>query len=524
MTYRKMKKFRQNVIHNFDLSVIIPFYKRLDVFKKVLPVNAQYFQRNGIEVIISLDSPDEELELIKLIKEYPFINWKIIVNDIAHDPRNPAPVLNVAIRHATKKYILVSDPEVEFYTDVILQLRDLLENYPHHYATGTVAFIEEDDILTVDYIERLWFLNYGSIMVRKEYLEKIRGYDETFSVWGGEDDNIRKRLDLINIKKLHVPAAKSLHREKKLRLKERLDKTHNFSPKALKAIYYPNEPITNSDDWGGEFGRLSYNSKNNKYAKELCTNYLKSFARYNIVNASIFETKYRRLVLAQSYNEMYFLKGFLDDMAKYFDGIILLDDGSIDGTYDQATHDKLLLKVQKERIEFNDLENRNILLNIASFFKTEWLCFMDIDERFDERYSNLEEITQNQAENVISFYFVNIWDDVNYFNSSFPNTNNGLFMRARLFRNIGRTQINTTQKKLHFAATPLKEKGLEARILVKHYGHLTKEMRLKKYNFYKAEDTNCDQFDYDYLFKESSELNNINNLSLQILPKHELYT
>ncbi len=513
-TNREAQKFINRTYHNFDLSIVMPFYKRLEIFKKVLPVNAPYLQRNGIEVIIALDSPEEEAGLIELIKTHPFINWKVIVNDNVHDSRNPAPVLNVAIRHATKKYVLVSDPEVEFYADVIQLLRDQLENYPRHYATGTVAFVEEKDVMTRERIGKLWFLNYGSIMVRREHLEEIRGYDENFTIWGGEDDNIRKRLDLIGVKGLHVSEAKSLHREKKLRLNDRLNRTRLFPPKALKKMYYPNDAITNKEDWGLEFNRLSYDWQNNDYAEKLCVNYMNSFRNYHISNPSIFKTKYRKLILAQSYNEIEFLTEFLDDMSKYFDGVILLDDGSSDGTYEQALHDKLLIKAQKERNGFNDLENRNILLNIASFFKTDWLCFMDIDERFDERYANLEEIIQGHSENTIWFYFVNVWDSIDLFNVNFPDTNNGLFIRARMFKNIGRTQIITTQKKLHFAASPLKGKGLNAPIMVKHLGHITKERRLKKYNFYKKEDIHNDYPDYEYLLNESSELKNVSEVTL----------
>ena len=141
-TYREIRKFNQSVIHNFEVSVVMPFYHKLEVFKKVLPKNAPYLQRNGIEVIIVMDGSTEEEGLIELIKQYPFMNWKVILNEKEHESRNPAPVLNVGIRHATKKYLLVSGPEVEFYTDVILELRNMLEHYPGHYATGTVAFIE----------------------------------------------------------------------------------------------------------------------------------------------------------------------------------------------------------------------------------------------------------------------------------------------------------------------------------------------------------------------------------------------
>ncbi len=290
-SYRNIRRFNQSVIHNFEVSVVMSFYHKLEAFKKVLPLNAPYLQRNGIEVVIAMDEPTEQEGLINLIKNYPFINWKVIVNEKRHASRNHAPVLNVGIRHATKKYILVSDPEVEFHTDVILQLRELLENYPGHYATGTVAFVEDRTGITAKNRHQLNWMNYGSIMVEKEALEAIGAYDEQFKVWGGEDDNIRRRLDMAGVKQLKVPKAKSLHREEKLHLTERFAKTNNFNTREWQTFFYPKTAKVNSKNWGQEFNKLVYDWQNNPYAEELCRNYLKDFLQYETTMARKFDTQ-----------------------------------------------------------------------------------------------------------------------------------------------------------------------------------------------------------------------------------------
>lgn len=118
-----LSKKKNDDIQDFDTSIILAFYKKMKEFRRVLPLNATYFQRNGIEVVIALDEPTECEELIEFIKKYPGINWRVILNRKYHEWRNPCKALNVAIRHATKKYILVLDPESEFYSDVIYQLR-----------------------------------------------------------------------------------------------------------------------------------------------------------------------------------------------------------------------------------------------------------------------------------------------------------------------------------------------------------------------------------------------------------------
>ena len=81
--------------HNFDLSVVIPFYRKMREFKSVFPKNRKYLERNGIEVVIVLDTPEESQDFIL---QYPFVNWRIVMNDKPHEWRNPAKPLNVGIR------------------------------------------------------------------------------------------------------------------------------------------------------------------------------------------------------------------------------------------------------------------------------------------------------------------------------------------------------------------------------------------------------------------------------------------
>lgn len=61
-------------INNLDVSVVIPFYKKMEAFKTVFPRNRKYFERNGIEVVLVLDCKEEKEELIDYIKTYPFVN------------------------------------------------------------------------------------------------------------------------------------------------------------------------------------------------------------------------------------------------------------------------------------------------------------------------------------------------------------------------------------------------------------------------------------------------------------------
>ena len=60
-------KVKEEFWKNFDVSVVIPFYKKMAEFRRVFPLNRKYFERNGIEVVIVLDTPLESEELLSYI-------------------------------------------------------------------------------------------------------------------------------------------------------------------------------------------------------------------------------------------------------------------------------------------------------------------------------------------------------------------------------------------------------------------------------------------------------------------------
>lgn len=263
---------------NFDLSVVIPFYKKMREFRRVFPLNHKYFQRNGIEVVIVLDTPLEQDELIEFVKDYPFVNWRIVLNDKPHEWRNPAKPLNVGIRHATKKYVMVCSPESEMLTDVIGILRKTFEDYSDfpHYAIGRVCFVN-DEVVTQDNFDVFRPIPFGSIMVEKKYLEQIHGYDETFSKWGGDDNNLRARLDMLGIGELYVNEAMMVHREDGDRVKPRRDIPFEKTPNdVMRHYFFPDTAVVNGDNWGCDFENVIYDWRHNCFSKELLLRYLKN--------------------------------------------------------------------------------------------------------------------------------------------------------------------------------------------------------------------------------------------------------
>lgn len=490
---------------DFDLSIVMPFYKRLDEFKRVFPSKANYYQRNGIEVVIVADEPTEQEGILEYIRTYPFINWKVVVNNEDHAWRNPAKAFNVGIRQATKQYVMIMDPELEFHTDVIYELREKLDSYPEHYAIGQVLFMdiqEEIDRQTLEKHRYEW-IPYGSIMAKKEYFERIGGYSEHYTEWGGEDDHLRKRLELAGIHRLFFPEAKLIHREDySLRTVSRNEQRARIPHEVLSEMLLPTQIKVNDDNWGSDFDTVIYDWKDHPFAKQQCRDYLSTLKEFEISSDQIFEKSYPLIALIPTYNESERITDCLRSVEKYCDGIILLDDDSGDDTFNIAQSEKLLVKAKKIRTEFNDKQNRNMLLDIASFFKAEWFIFIDADERFDDRFVDLREVMKMPDVDTVGVWIANLWDNMETYRTDMEDTHplsqNGLWFRWRMFRHKGRMQINT-RGNLHFKSVPYSGNQFFSKTLILHLGYLNLTDRNSKYEFYIKEDKHILFFYYDIL-------------------------
>lgn len=473
---------------NFDLSIVVPLGDRLESFVESLPLRTAYYERNGIEVVLLVDEDADCRSLLACIRKYPFISWKVVSGSW----QNSAVAYNEGIRQSIKTYMLLMFPESLFQTDVIYELRETLDEYPLHYAVG---------------------FSYGCLMVKKEFLDLVGGYDEQFDVPEGAEENLCRRMELADIHRLYYPSAL-------LQLGEsRLSETWEQSvPEDL--LYEMLLPIES------RVGNLSkpesvkslYDWQEHPCANEQCREYLSTLKRFDILSDGIFEKSYPLIALIPTYNESERITDCLRSVEKYCDGIILLDDDSLDDTYEIAWSDKLLLKAKKVRTEFNDKQNRNMLLDIASFFKAEWFIFIDADERFDDRFVDLQEVMKRDDVDTVGVWIANLWDSMETYRTDMEDTNpysqNGLWFRWRMFRNKGRMQIDINRM-LHFSTVPYRKDGKNciSKSLLLHLGYVDENKRVNKYNFYQIEDC-CKILSYDDVLCDRYLLSNIQNVRL----------
>lgn len=117
------------------------------------------------------------------------------------------------------------------------------------------------------------------------------------------------------------------------------------------------------------------------------------------------------------YNESKNLPKYLKYIEPYVDFIVALDDGSTDNTKTiLRSSDKLKYLIErpkkKEIGDWNEIKNREELLNKAKELGADWAIALDPDERFEESFlKNLRSIVESSDQNtVFGLRFRELWN------------------------------------------------------------------------------------------------------------------
>jgi len=479
------------LLSNFDLSVVIALDKeKLSEFIRLFQVVARYYQRNGIEIILAVDKTIDKDSLLEFVKYFPMIDWKVI----KCDSKNPIQRMNTGIRQSEKKFILLIQSEWVFQSDIIYLLRKDLDFYQKHYAIGQIGNKRQ-----------------GCILAKKEDLKRIKGLDEKITFFTFSFDNLQKRMELDGIQKLYCQDAILLQHDNFPTESIQLEK------KGLSELLLPVKAVANDESWGEDCLNTLFDWRNNPFAAEQCQSYLKELIDFQIPNSNVFNITYKLIALIPTYNESEWIDDCLRSVEKHCDGIIVLDDESTDNTYELIPLEKILLKAKKKRTGFNDKQNRNILLDLAYFFRSEWFIFIDADERFDERFVDLRKIMQKPKIDVVGVWIANLWDSMEKYRTDIPDSlshsQKGLWFRWRMFRNKGRMQF-IIPKSFHFHSVPYIDYDYTTinSTLLLHIGYLSSQKRSSKYDFYQKEDYQNRSY-YSDILKEKVELAPISLIS-----------
>lgn len=485
----------RTIINYYDISVIIIVKNDFVDLKKNLEINHRYFTGNGIEVILVLSETNNEI--LNIPEMYPFINWKI-VSYRCYGPLSSDSQWNHGLKIASNKYALCFDSSIVLPPDIIYRLRYILYHYTTSFAVVSYSKVNEKRKLN----------NVIIIMAETKNFLAIGGYTNK-----DEESNflfLRYKLKLIcKLTEVQINQAINSGRS----INKNKDSNFFYSREFYKHILnYKQDNI--------QQGRLikSRSYFNWKIDRPFCLKelVLNKFLEYEFHPTNNLKKQFDVICLIQIRNEKQYLPSLLLHLEKFCDGIILLDDGSSDSSFEKAQSDKLLLKAKKQySVSFNDLENRNLLLDLAYLFKSKWFFFMDADERFDLRYANIHSLIKQEKFDVIGFKMVNLWDKETQYRVDMPEGKKGVMVRYRMFKNMGYMQIKS-KREIHFRATPFKLNRTIANVLVLHYGLMSSKTRKLKYQRYLVQDQNGlkQSYNYGYLQDRNITLADLSDLIL----------
>ncbi len=196
-------------------------------------------------------------------------------------------------------------------------------------------------------------------------------------------------------------------------------------------------------------------------------------------------------------NEARWIKEVLDSIAGVAQGIVILDDGSTDGTPEICRAHPAVIdyRWQNEPL-FDEVRDKNLLLKMALAQDPDWVLCLDGDEILEN--SAAERIrhairTCPPDVSVLDIEFLYMWDDLRHYRVD------GKYHRLfhhRIFRVEGqdRGRLSFTPSahggNLHCESVPpnIRGRAMEIDVKVKHLGYMYAADRQRKYEWYKRTD------------------------------------
>lgn len=242
------------------ISVVLPAFKRFDLFCRTIQHN-YLFTDPRCEVILVLDEPSELDLYLGLIRGHwhNHIRFKVLVNEEPHKWRPPCKAINVGIRHAEGEYCVVMSPE----SILMLPSGDYMWQKIHQlkwrkfFLTGLVGEVSPDRLhptFTKEYYDEIITGpirdEFGFLLASRYDLVDLGGYDERRVGYGGDDDDIRRRLERHGIKHVNDSQLRVAHF------------SHSHAPRRdgskaepiAEEIVMPNQPV-----FGMDFARVAWN-------------------------------------------------------------------------------------------------------------------------------------------------------------------------------------------------------------------------------------------------------------------------
>ena len=181
-----------------------------------------------------------------------------------------------------------------------------------------------------------------------------------------------------------------------------------------------------------------------------------------------------------------FLKRTLDEFKRLCDDVIICTNNA--GIKEKRLIKEYGFRQYEDNREWGVFQPRikQDLLERIDFLKPDWCIFIDMDEVFDVRFTRkkAEELALKEHDVAYFFWFLELWDRTDQYSEDCN------FEDVRFFKYLPQHGFQFRSTPVHCGNYPEKVAswGTHTNLLIKHYGLLRKEDRIKKYERYKKYD------------------------------------
>lgn len=224
-----------------------------------------------------------------------------------------------------------------------------------------------------------------------------------------------------------------------------------------------------------------------------------------------------------------YLREVLAHLQTYVDGLIVLDDGSTDGTDAIIQEQPKLIAFRKRTSSgfwTNEAELRQELWSMIESVAPQWVLAIDADEIFDEPIkAALPSLLRQERFQAVRFPIYHFWGDRRHIRVDKwwdPRRN----YEIMLFRYKPEQSYHWPQRELHCGRTPMEVLFYPSRfshIRLYHYGWANPEEIKAKYNRYKARDGSgqwCPMDHYNSILDAHPTLRHLDDGRLNVEGQH----